>query len=438
MSAIRVRRAAVLGCGLAGITAAAALRESCGEIVLIERDRLQEGKASRRGLPQADQLHNLLGRAQMEIERLLPGFSAALREAGCSEARVADQTHVYELGERMPERNLGLRLVCASRPVIDRVALQMLRDRAPVRIREGVRAIGLKVTSKNAISGAMVENDDGTTEIVDAEIVVDATGAGSHGRQWLTEIGQPQVPIETARPQQWYVTCLCHRPASWVGDESFWLTFPSSRGTRGGLVSPVTPSLWYVSLSGRSVDEPPETFEAMQEFATTLEDPSIAALLQRATVSGGLHLFRRATATWRRYEYLPSPLVGFLPIGDAIGALNPLFGQGLSVAAWQASGLADLLKDSPDDPGREQLARLTVAYLRHAAMACSNAWRLGKFMERLVRGPNGDADRSHALVQLIRDDPELHRHYVRIWHLLEPPETLDELLTTPQRAAANP
>jgi 2-polyprenyl-6-methoxyphenol hydroxylase-like FAD-dependent oxidoreductase len=428
VSVVRFNRAAVLGCGLAGIAAAAALRESCGEVVLIERDRLPADPASRRGLPQSDQLHNLLGRAQIELERLLPGFGTALRKAGCGEARVADQTHVFESGRHAPERDLGLRILCAWRPVIDHVALRLLLAGGSVNIRDGLRAVGLEVTIGGAVSGAVVKADDGRTETIDAEIVVDATGAGSRARQWLANIGQHRPPVDTAHPDQWYVTCLCDRPDSWIGDEAFWLIFPSPPHTRAGLVSPVTPSQWYVSLSGCSNDKPPRNFEAMQAFARTLEDRSIAELLKHSTARGVPHLFRRRIATWQRYDRLPNPLVGFLPIGDAIAALNPLFGQGISVAAWQASGLADLLKDASAGSDRGQLASLTAAYLRHAAMVCGKSWTLREVVDRAVRRGRGSADRSRTLSELIRQDPALHSHYVRIWHLLEPAESLEEIL----------
>jgi len=167
-----------------------------------------------------------------------------------------------------------------------------------------------------------------------------------------------------------------------------------------------------------------------------LEDPSIADLLKNATASGIPHTFRRTTGTWRRYDLLPQPLVGFFPIGDAIGALNPLFGQGISVAAWQASGLADLLEDERIGSNRERLARLTGAYLRHAAMVCGRAWTMGEVVDRAVRGPNADSDRSRAFSELIRDDPALHSLYVRIWHLLEPAEALAEPSITSRLASA--
>ncbi len=423
---IRVDRVAVLGCGLAGIAAAAALHTVCGDIVIIERDHLPVKPGPRRGLPQANHLHNLLGRAQIELERLLPGFGAALRTAGCGEARVTEQTYVYEAGQHAPRRDLGLQILCAWRPVIDHVALRLLLKRGGVQIRDGMRAVGIAGTHNGRVSGVVLKNRNGTEERIHADIVVDATGAGSRADQWLAEVGQLPPQIDMVQVDRWYVTCLCERPSRLVGDETFWLIFPSPPHKRAGLVSPATPTQWYVSLSGCSDDEPPQTFGAMQAFAAKLEDLSIALLLEHAANVETPHLFRRPIATWRRHDHLPKPLVGFLPIGDSIGTLNPLFGQGISVAAWQASGLADLLADRLADPSRDRLAQLTLDYLQHAATVCGRAWTLEADVDRAVRGSNGDDRRRRALTELIRNDPELQRRYVGIWHLLEPAEILEE------------
>jgi hypothetical protein len=166
----------------------------------------------------------------------------------------------------------------------------------------------------------------------------------------------------------------------------------------------------------------------MQEFSKTLEDSSITALLEGAVASDKPHLFRRTISIWRRYELLPAPLLGFLPIGDAIGVLNPLMGQGISVAAWQASGLLDLVNDRGSERSVESLAKLTKSYLQHAGSACGSAWNLESAVNQaLRRGDEGLLRRSSMLSKLIAEDPEVHRLYVRVWHLLEPAEKLADI-----------
>jgi 2-polyprenyl-6-methoxyphenol hydroxylase-like FAD-dependent oxidoreductase len=367
-------RPVVLGCGIAGIAAAAALRESFGEVLVVERDVLPEDAIARSGVPQGPQLHNLLSRAQIHLERLLPGFCDALREAGAGDACVSVDTHVFELGQRMPERNLGMRLMCAPRPVIETVARKLLLAAGGVSIHDGALVARLELDDSGAAAGVTIKRHRHTERIA-ARIVVDATGSRSAAPRWLRSLGRGVPHTDTARVRQWYVSAVFERPQDRRGSQEFWLVFPTPPKTRGGLVSPVGPDRGYVSLSGRADDEPPRSSEEMRAYAATLEAPWIADLLADASAVTEPHLFRRLNARWRRYDLLADPVAGFLPLGDSIATLNPLLGQGMSVAAWQASALADLV-----NAGRSG-AELTSAYLAEAAEACRAAWTLAGLVE---------------------------------------------------------
>jgi 2-polyprenyl-6-methoxyphenol hydroxylase-like FAD-dependent oxidoreductase len=401
---------------MAGIAAAAALRGVYDEVVVLERDTLSPSPVPRRGVPQSEQLHNLLGCAQVHLECLLPGFCDALLAAGGRAARVAEQTHVYELGTRMPERDVGLRLMCAWRPVIETVARELLLTddggTGFVTILEGTSAVALQLSSSGAVNGVTAELA-GQVSVLPADLVVDASGASSKAPHWLSVVGADVPGTSVARPGQWYVTTQFE--GGDADDGSFWLTFPTPPASRGGLVSPADRARWCVSLSGRTADPPPSTVEEVRAFASTLEDPAIAMLLEGATAVSEPRLFRKITASWRRYDLLARPLPGFFPIGDAIASLNPLFGQGMSVAAWQASELADVVAEVDD------VAEATARYLARASAAVVAAWSLGELVDAAL----GGTERRRAVSALVHDDPEFHAMYVRIWHLLEPAAVLD-------------
>lgn len=412
-------RAVVLGCGVAGLAAAAALRRRFDEVVILERDNLPSSPEPRRGVPQGDQLHNLLTRAQWHLEELLPGFCNRLRRAGAGEAVVSVDTHVFELGIRMPERDLGLRLMCAWRPTIEHVAREALGG-AGITIRDNSRAVGLEAAPQTGVTAVWVDTGAGRERIA-AALVVDASGAGSQGPEWLKALGYPMPALDTAKIDQWYATMLVRRPAEWVGKSRFWLVFPTPPRTRGGLVSPVGTHQWYVSLSGHSGDEPPRTAVAMRRYAASLEDPVVADILADADVVTEPKLFRRFVAAWRRYDLLERPLRGYLPIGDAVASLNPLFGQGISVAAWQAAELSqhlDAIGMVPADP------TWTTEYLKRSARVCMAAWSLGSVVDKFLTGGEvaefAHGDLRRALARVVRDDPEIHRRYVAMWHLIEP------------------
>ncbi|MEJ7783379.1 MAG: FAD-dependent monooxygenase [Solirubrobacteraceae bacterium] len=415
-------RAVVLGCGIAGLAAAAALRPHFDDVLIVERDRLPDQPTSRSGVPQGEQLHNLLSRAQHELDRLIPGFTDALVAAGAGRAGVAAQTHVFELGVRMPERDLGMSLMCASRPLIEHTTRRLLLESGGVSIREGTRAIGLEVDG-DSVTGVWLQDDDASST-VSASIVVDATGTSSRAPRWLQALGRMPPPVELIDVAQWYVSTRFRRPDEWRDRDDFWLTFPTPPGTRGALVSPSGPDEWYVSVSGRAGDPRPATVEEVRAHLASLEDPAIGELIAAAEPTSTPSLFRRPTARLRRFERLPRPLTGLLPLGDSLASLNPLFGQGMSVAAWQAGVLADLLTARPPS-----LATLTSVYLSRAADAAATALQLGSAIDDvLVADAGADsharADALAAFAATLDDDPELHRRYVRVWHLLEPASSL--------------
>ncbi len=420
--------AVVLGCGIAGLMAAAALRNHFDDITIVERDTLPKSPSPRKGVPQDEQLHNILGRAQMDFEHLIPGVLDNLRKAGAADASVGDQTHVHELGIAMPERELGLRLMSAWRPSIEHVMRGMITEDARVHIKGVRRAVGVRLDQDGAIGGAVIETEKGQ-ELMPASMVVDATGSASHALRWLEACNSRLPTIEERPVNQWYVSTVLERPKKYKDNTDFWLSLPNPPFTRGGLISPTGISSWYLSLSGRSGDTPPRTIEEVKAYAATLEDEqAIATLIKDAVALGAPKLFRKPTASIRRYDQLDNPIPGFIPIGDSIASLNPLFGQGMSVAAWQARELDALFTRGK----KADLNTLTVGYLGRAVEIAQTAMNLGMIVDQKVLGPGSDdnpaevALRYGALARLIEQDPDLHRRYVGIWHLLESPDILQE------------
>jgi len=398
----------VVGAGMAGIAAAAALRVAGHTVTIVERDPLAFDAAPRRGVPQGHQLHNLLTRAQRHLEDLLPGFRDALLAEGAGEAGVSEETYVFEFGVEMPRRDLGMRLMCAPRPTIEHVARRLLLDGDGVTIVDGTQVEGLAV-EEGQVSGVAVLRD-GRRGHLPAKLVVDASGTRAAGMRWLRAAGWSEPPVQASRIERWYVSTQVLRPREWVGRDAFWMIFPTAPRTRGGLVAPVESDRWYVSFSGGAGDEPPRTMADLRRYARTLEAPWIAELLEAGQPLTAPHRFRKPTATWRRYDLVGDPLSGLLPIGDAVASLNPLFGQGMSVAAWQAAELARLLAE-PAHAGEADVA-LTRGYLKHAAEPCRAAWRLGEEIEP----PSPEAART--LAGELTADEALHREYVRSWHLV--------------------
>jgi phytoene dehydrogenase-like protein len=74
--------AVVIGAGIGGLAAAAALAEFFSQVIVLERDELPMKPAHRRSLPHGRHVHALLGGGLMALEELLPGFGNDLAAVG--------------------------------------------------------------------------------------------------------------------------------------------------------------------------------------------------------------------------------------------------------------------------------------------------------------------------------------------------------------------
>lgn len=415
-------RVVVAGGGIGGIAAAAAVAPYADDIVVVERDGVDDMSGPRRGVPQSGQLHNLLARAQQHLEELLPGFLDALESAGASKANVSSDTHVFELGHRMPERDVGLSLMSASRPIIELAMRQRLAVTfSDVHFLYGSSVIGLVLDEHGRLTGVEITTDH-TTTAVDADVVIDCSGANAAGLRWLTDRGIALPDLEELDVGQWYATCQFEKPLGFEDLNRFWMVFPTPPATLGALLSPSGERTWYASVSGRRGDRPPRTAAELVEHAQGLEDPVIGDILERATPIGEPSVFMKATATWRHYETWADPVVGLLPLGDAFASLNPLYGQGVSVAGWEAAELRRVVGEASDVGG--SIDDVTQAYLRSAGSCIARAWELGQ----LVMADSTDVSLT-AMKELaagVLTDADLHQLYVRMWHLLEPSDRFDQ------------
>jgi 2-polyprenyl-6-methoxyphenol hydroxylase-like FAD-dependent oxidoreductase len=410
-------RAIVVGAGLSGLAAAAALAERVDDVLIVDRDTLADATAVRRGVPQGGQLHNVLSAAQRDLDRVMPGFCSALEAAGGSRIRVSTDTYVFELGIRMPERDLGLVLMSAPRPLIESTARKLVQRRSNVTLLEQTAATGLQV-SRGLATGIELVGPQGRS-VADADLLIDATGTGTPFPKWLGQLGL-QLPLESRKVNQWFSSLLVRPAADLPSAHKAWLIFPTPPGTRGGLASTVGTDLLYISLNGSANDEPPRSYDECLRYAATLDDPTLAGVLSATEPLSKPTVFRRHVACWHHYESVPALPSGLLPIGDAYATLNPLYGQGMSVAAQQAAGLLNAVSvsRSPDE--------LASSYFASATSAIHAAWKLAELVDtgpwrRLV----DDEATAREFGRRMAADPDLHQRYVSVWHLLADISSLD-------------
>jgi len=418
--------AVVIGAGIAGLSAAAALSEFFSSVMVLERDELPVGPAPRPGVAQGRHPHLLLVGGLRALEQLFPGFGDDLEAAGAVRYRVSIDIRVEQPGfHPYPQRDFGIYSYAMSRPLLEtivrrRVAkLSTVTVRAPCRVLEIIAAPG-----GSAVEGVRFENDDKSVETLAAHLVIDASGRGVPTLAYLKTCGLASPQESAIGIDVTYATATFAIPDNAPADWKVLAVMGDPRGNRsGGGVFPLEGRRWMVTLAAAHGDKPPGDPAGFMKLAQSLRTATIYDSIRSAERIGDIERFAFPASVRRQFERLESFPRGLLPIGDAICHFNPIFGQGMSVAAIEACELKKLLTalSSEDDP----LAHLAAPYFAAITPVVDTPWGVANLdfvfpQTRGVRpeGFDGTLLFSAALNRVAAREPEVHELTTEIQHFL--------------------
>ena len=118
---------------------------------------------------------------------------------------------------------------------------------------------------------------------------------------------------------------------------------------------------------GYGADRPPADPDALDAYTASVAPPDVLDEVRASEQLGEIRTYRFPFGVRRRYDRL-RPVPGLVVAGDAICSFNPIYGQGMSVAAAEALALQGCAAD-----GRRGLER---RYVRAVAPIVADAWRL--------------------------------------------------------------
>ncbi|OEJ36241.1 FAD-dependent monooxygenase [Streptomyces agglomeratus] len=354
--------AVVLGGGMAGMLAAAALAGRADRVTVIEGDRYPDAPASRKGLPQGYHNHMLMSGGAQAVDALLPGTTDRLFTAGAKRRGMPSDLLTLSAEGWYRRHDGDAYVIVCSRDLIDHVVRQQTLADDTITVIESAKATGL-VGGQNRITGVRVERDGAESEIISADLIVDATGRRSRAPQWLAELGVPAAEELKVDAGFAYASRLYEAPAQAPQD------FPgvliqAQHGTgqpgRGAALLPNEGNRWIVALIGTRGGHPPTDEAGFVEFARSLRDPVVADLMAAATPTGPIRSYRGLPNWRRRYEKLPLP-EGFVVVGDAATTLNPNYATGMSLAALGALALRTEVTAHGFGPGAGLKAQTAIA-----------------------------------------------------------------------------
>ena len=369
----RFGKAVVMGASIAGLWTARALSDHFEKVLVLERDHLPEGLEYRSGAPQVRQYHGLLQSGLQQMQAWFPGLDEELIAAGAVPYDLIGDVHLRIRNRWYPRFPSDQILLSCSRLLLESSIRRRLRQNPCIRFVEGVEVVGLQGDEDNRrVTGVRIRNRRGGAEqeeadpVYAADLVVDALGRRSRTPEWLVELGYAPPKESEVDSFLGYVTRKYKRkpntPMILVG-----ATPPND--PYSGLVFPEENDTMVALVAGYNKNYPPTDPVEFDAFVHHL-GPEFQEALKGAEPISQPYGYRGTSSCWRHYEQLERWPERFVVLGDAFCGFNPIYGQGMSVAAMSAAALADHIRRSSNLDG---MARST---LRAISRITQGVWLL--------------------------------------------------------------
>jgi 2-polyprenyl-6-methoxyphenol hydroxylase-like FAD-dependent oxidoreductase len=425
----RREHAIVLGASVAGLAAARVLAEHFQKVTLVERDALEaeDTSVSRKGVPQGNHGHGILTRGYRLLDEYFPGLVNELVAAGAQRADTTGDFLWYQFGGWKLRADSGLEGVVTSRPLLEVGMRRRVRSLPNIELLGNHDAVEPCFDAANArVRGLRVRNRGSAREReLDADLVVDSTGRGSHAPRWLSDRGFGQVVESVANVDVGYSTAFFERrPGDLYGAKGAMIASTPPASTRSCAILGVEGGRWQVTLVGALRDYPPTRLSDFRRYARSLPTPEVYELIADREPQSPFYQYRFPANRRLYYERLPKFPEGFLLVGDALCCFNPMYGQGVTVAMIQAQALDQSLHLGDD--------RLAPRFLRSAGELIDTPWTITtgedlRYAKHAAPRPLGTAV-LHRYLEWVhraaRHDPVVLRRFFEVVTMLAKPSSM--------------
>lgn len=343
--------AVIIGASIAGSSAAAALSELFTEVIVVDRDILPSDRAQkRRGAPHAGQFHILTTGGRLSLEEMFPGLTEDLVEDGLPYVDPTLASRYRSKAGWFPRCTSDMKTLLGTRRHIEWYLRRRASQLGNVTFLQRTPAKRLIVEDGRAV-GIEVEDLD-TTElrVIRGDLIVDASGRPSAAPDWFAAAGYPKPKEEVIDAGWGYATTYVRLPEDF--DPGWGMLYigptvsgPDKAATRGASMWLQEDNLMVVTAQGCSGDIPPTDVDGFMDYISSFGSDEFKELIEKYGHVTEIEGWQNTSNRLRDWAALADRPENFVLIGDAAAAFNPIYGQGMTLAARGALTLRNSLTD---------------------------------------------------------------------------------------------
>jgi 2-polyprenyl-6-methoxyphenol hydroxylase-like FAD-dependent oxidoreductase len=268
-----------------------------------------------------------------------------------------------------------------------------------------------------------------------ADLVVDSSGRGSRSPAWLEKLGFQRPVEDEIHVGVGYTSCFFDRQPNQIPGLEGIVVMATPPDKRTAVLTAQDGNRWVVTIGGYLNDHAPTDMIGFLESAKNLPTPDIHRVIRDAQPINSPVPYKFASNLRRRYEKLENFPEGYLVFGDALCSFNPIYAQGMTVAAMEAAALKQWLNQDPKQSARNFFRRVTKIIDLAWSAAVGNDLSypeiegprtpmtrfFKKYMDKLHFAAHQDAQVSIAFLKMINmvAPPSVILHPKIIWRVLK-------------------
>lgn len=346
------QRAVIIGAGIGGLLAGNVLSNYYKEVLIVDRDRFPNKPEIRPGIPQAFQPHRLTPRGKLIMERLFPGLTDDLLAQGATLTKNKFFQFINPHGE-LSLLNTEKDTLC-SRALLEWKIRQRISEIPNVCFLPRQTVNGLQASlDKTTITGVHIRERGGSRQqkTLSANMVLDASGRSSKLTTWLQKLGKNIPTPDHLKVSLGYSTRHYKIPPHLAENKAFiQVEGQPTDQSYTGIFAKIENNIAEMLLWGVGGNYPTTNVEEYQKEVASLADPIIAEWLQKLEPVTGPRGYRIKELFRHHFEEMQEWPSGLLVLGDAFCNFDPVYGQGMTMAAIEVDTLETCLHSQHSNP----------------------------------------------------------------------------------------